>query len=351
MNYKKTNKGLSKQKALLWLMQTLELQIFLTLISLPVLIAWGLPISMVSLVSTPLFAPLFTIFLFFSCLMFFTELMCIPNSLIVTALEHTTAVLLKTIRYGCDSWLVSFCTPPTLVLCALPIIALCIIARYKQLWKRLTLLALSLIFFCAGLHLYQYAMRKTLHYIPCHGENLYALPIDGAITLIDPGLLGKKPVNESWIMYTLLPALAKETGAATIDCLVFLTLNQRILETLAILVQTMTIRHVVLPYYTGRLPQKTWYLLQLCKKIITQKGGTWTSIHSYKVPLSITREQKVFVCPTENQITYHEATYPALCVEYTNASGTTTRLQSRQQASKKKQPAPLAQETPLYQLS
>lgn len=266
--------------------------------------------------------------------MFISELIGLPNSMIVQALEITTALLLKVVRMGSDAWLLSFCTPPLIVLCIPPLLGLYSILRLKRAWIRVSFLVLTLVGFCVLLQFYGYITRKAIHYIPCHTGQLSAFPLDGRITLIDPGFLSRKPVSESWIVYTLMPALAKETGAVSIDCLVFLTFNQRILETLALLAQTMTIRHVVLPFCTGRLSPNTWRLLLFCKKTVTQKGGTWTSVHTRKVPLSVTRDHTLFICPTDTQITYHKATYPALMAVYTDSVGTVTSIKSTKDGKK-----------------
>ena len=62
-----------------WLMRTIYVQLYLSLMSSPILIYWGLPVSLASPLGNILFNPLLVVFLFFSSLLFFTELLHIPN--------------------------------------------------------------------------------------------------------------------------------------------------------------------------------------------------------------------------------------------------------------------------------
>src|SRR5260370_32295969 len=76
------------------LLKSIQLQLFISFISLPFLIGWGLPISLLTPVSTLIFGPFLTCFLLISSLIFFLKLFYVPNAALVSCLELITSVWL-----------------------------------------------------------------------------------------------------------------------------------------------------------------------------------------------------------------------------------------------------------------
>ena len=58
-----------------------------TLVSLPILIMWGLPFSLAASIGNIAFTPLLACFLAISSLIFFTELLFIPNAMLISLLS------------------------------------------------------------------------------------------------------------------------------------------------------------------------------------------------------------------------------------------------------------------------
>lgn len=86
----------------------IKLQLFLTLFYLPILLWWNLPISVMSILGNIIFTPFLIIFLALSVAVFFTELLHIPNSLIIYLLEKETYLWVKIINLGSPNWLIHF---------------------------------------------------------------------------------------------------------------------------------------------------------------------------------------------------------------------------------------------------
>src|SRR5579872_7319919 len=135
------------------LLKALQLQLFLSLISLPFLISWGLPISIMSVFSTILFGPFLTAFLLISSCIFFTQLLHIPNSFFVWLLEIVTTTWQSVLSIHQQWWLIGFTTPPLIVaLCIIPCTLAILHNKYiTTVYVRTTLLALLLIVTCFAL--------------------------------------------------------------------------------------------------------------------------------------------------------------------------------------------------------
>lgn len=73
-----------------WIGKFLYLQLFISLIAFPLLLCWGLPISLLSPVGNLIFGPFLTVFLFLSSMLFFTELLYLPNGWIASVLDTFT---------------------------------------------------------------------------------------------------------------------------------------------------------------------------------------------------------------------------------------------------------------------
>src|SRR5438445_4320197 len=98
------------------LLKSVQLQLFISFISLPFLIGWGLPISLLTPFSTLIFGPFLTCFLLISSLIFFLELLYLPNALFIWLLELVTSIWLACLNLEQRAWLIGFTKPPIIVL-------------------------------------------------------------------------------------------------------------------------------------------------------------------------------------------------------------------------------------------
>jgi hypothetical protein len=298
------------------LLKSIQLQLFMSFISLPFLISWGLPISLMSPVSTLLFGPFLTCFLLISSLIFFCELLYIPNGALIYCLEWVTTIWQACLQYEQKSWLIGIAKPPMIILCIIPLIALALL-HYKKITSlatRTLLLLLLLIATCTILKLFPYAYN-SIETIPCNNKTITLINNhqQGCTFLIDPGALAARPSYESFIAYTLLPAIIQKTGLLQIDHLITFKLNKRTLDALTFLATKVTVKNIYLPAWQGKIPLFAWRSYAKLKKTIIAQGGKLISL-SYKKQLCNDQMCNVAIVPqdTTKTIRYYDATYAQL---------------------------------------
>lgn len=237
----------------------IHLHLFLTLISLPVLILWGLPLSLMSPVGNLVFNLFLTAFLSMSSLAFFTELLGIPNSWLMYALEQITNAWLGLLHYGSPRWIMGFSTPPLIVLIAIPLATFGVVHYRRthhplQNMRWLILIFFSTIGICA---LFQ-SKKAPLESLT-NGHASITLVHEASKTLVvDAGALSATPSTPSWAMFTLTPALIKNTGSNQIDTLILCRPTARSFQAVTALMTTTSIKTIFLPLWHGHLPLAQW---------------------------------------------------------------------------------------------
>lgn len=207
-----------------YLASFLELQLVITLMSLPILIAWGLPISYMSPLSNLIFTPLLILFLWIACLFAICALLHIPCSIFATSLNKLTYLWMWLLSFSKPTWLLGFYYP---IIWLAIIICLCIILLYTYR-KPNTNQALSiLILFCCLLMITRWFMIKNM----CQKIGnlpMIAIRLNKKNYLIDYGALCSKQNFYNTIDYTIMPQLIKDTGMTNIDTLVLCKPSKRL---------------------------------------------------------------------------------------------------------------------------
>lgn len=297
------------------LLNSIQLQLFISFISLPFLIGWGLPISLMSPISTLLFGPFLTIFLLISSLLFFLELFYLPNGALLWLLEKTTAIWVSCLQLEHRTWLMSFCKPTPIILFSLPLIALAIIHSKKidYTFRRIMMLFLFLVLTCVALKFFPYRYN-TYEKIFCNKGEITLINHHKILCVIDPGYLAKRPSYESFIAYTLIPEIIQKTGKLEIDHLIVSKCNQRILQALIFLTTKITIKNIYLPYWNGKVSDFTWRSYARLKKIVTENNGKIHAL-SYRKKIYLDDTSFLFIEPFDGKkTTYQEASYYPLSV-------------------------------------
>ena len=65
-----------------WLLEALRIQLFLNLVALPFFVWWHIPLSFLSFFGNVIFSPFLSLFLTFSTILVFLEIIGVPNQLI-----------------------------------------------------------------------------------------------------------------------------------------------------------------------------------------------------------------------------------------------------------------------------
>jgi hypothetical protein len=300
------------------LLKSIQLQLFISFISLPFLIGWGLPISLLTPVSTLIFGPFLTCFLLISSLIFFLELLYLPNTLCIWLLELVTSAWLACLNLEQRAWLIGFTKPPILILVLIPFIALTAIHSKKitSIPIRVCLLTFLLVGTCLGLKLFPYN-QTPIDTIICNRGNITLIHHTNTLIMIDPAFIASKPSYKSHISYTLIPEIIQKTGLMSIDHLIVFKFNKRLLDALQFLATKITIKNIYMPAWKGRIPPFAWYSYAQLKKTLAAYDGKIVSI-SWEKKICLDANSTLFIAPDgTKEVTYYDATYQPLCIKGT----------------------------------
>lgn len=237
------------------LLKYLRIQFFLTLCSLPILLSWGLPLSYASIIGNFIFTPFLTLFLLLSSLIFFTELLYIPNGLIIVLLEWLASIWLYFISFSNRTWL--FVCPSYGISIALPILAASVI-MYKKFHnpiKSTLMLILLIIGYGASFKL-TIPNTTSLYTIPCFKKNITLIQNGTEAFIHDPGCIGRRVSAPTWISYTLIPQLIKR-GITKVS-IVCEKPSATTFRALITLVETVPVDSIYLPVWKSCKKNTGW---------------------------------------------------------------------------------------------
>jgi len=222
----------------------IELQLLISIVVLPVLIAWGLPVSIMSILGNLIFTQLLTAFIFVSTLLFTTDLLGIPNYFIAQALELITNIWHYILSFGSAHWLVGF--PEWIffisLLCAIAACSLYYFKTYSQNYRIGWLVILCL----ATPVIHTLFQKQSVHTVVVQGsQKMHLIKLHGKIYAFDCGALGARPCSQSWIEYTLNPTMVKTMGATHIDTLILCKSNSRTQDAATALMQHIPTEHCI----------------------------------------------------------------------------------------------------------
>lgn len=196
-----------------WSCQVLYLQLFLTLFAWPILLAWGLPLSAVTVIGNVVFNPVVGLFLFISSLAFFCQLLGIPHGILLMGIEWLSRGWLWVLDHGSPAVLVAFPTPCLLILLVLPLAGLLVI---YSAWGKRTVIATTILFCLVmggGWGLKQFVAAHDKIAIKVGNKQIWAVKWRGEWVIVDAdGVLRWQRSAENWTAFTLLPELAKQGG-------------------------------------------------------------------------------------------------------------------------------------------
>ncbi len=289
-----------------WLLQATTVQCFLTLISLPILVAWGLPLSYVTPVGTLLFTPLLTAYLWCALAVFTTTLCAIPNQYCIYALQHVSDWWLWILGLIKTPWQIGFVCPPIALLICIPISAFALV--YSVRGRSLVTLTANLVLLlsCWVIVLRLLPQQKIFTVQHTNGKSITALYTNNHTTVIDCDSCCSSMIDSSnWIAYHALPTITQQTGAAHIDQFIVIHPRQRTFEALATLVQKGIVRSIQVPYWDGHIPRNAWFAYKKLQEIVPSYGYTFDCIPSEKCAL----KSDLLTLKTARIQKYGDATY------------------------------------------
>lgn len=224
-----------------YLANFIELQLVITLMSLPILISWGLPISYMSLISNLVFTPLLILFLWVSCIFAVCALLHIPCSFFAKMLDHITNIWMWMLSFSKPSWILGF-SYQTIWMAI--IICLCIITLYTYKKPTNKQAVCILFFLCSCMLLLRWCMTKNM-YKKVGNLPMIALRANNKNYIVDYGALCAKQNFYSNIDYTIIPELIKQTGITNIDTLVLCKPSKRLAKVALQFAKQMNVKTII----------------------------------------------------------------------------------------------------------
>lgn len=297
-----------------WIGNFLYLQLFISLIALPILLCWGLPISLLSPVGNLLFGPALTLFLLLSSLLFFSELFYIPNGFLASVLDRFTQYWLAVLKVPSQEWFIGFARPSGILLVLIPLCALAIIhyKHGKNIWIRIACLTALLVAF--GIYTKIIHAKKTeIQTLACNKGAVTLVHDAGTVVLIDPGVIGQRVSAQSWVEFTLLSHLVSSSGATVIDHVVLLQPGAMLFQAITTLLTKITVKKLYLVYWQGSLAKHEWRSFFEMRET-AQKQGVAIERISYKTIHIPLKHGAIMIEPLQERITDKEINYPAITV-------------------------------------
>lgn len=246
----------------------LQTQLFVTLVSLPFLINWGLGLSLMGIVANLIFSPVITLFITLSSVLFFTELcgFTIPylGWLINTVIDCWHWLL----EHGNQHWLYAFARPSTIELVIIGLLPLIILHRWMDSPKRrITTMIILLMAIISYLNLRQQLWAD----IPEQIEKIDVIHREHGITMIDRGFFGRKHNPHKAVCFELKPLLAKKYGSTKINHLIISQVSIRSLQGALACCQEMPVKKITLPFFK-ELDKRGWKLFFELTRLIKQNN-------------------------------------------------------------------------------
>lgn len=292
------------------LLNFILLQIFITLFLLPILIFWGLPLSIVSPIGNLIFAPFLIVFLLLSNLIFFFQILAIPNQLLIEALEFITFIWLKVLKIGQKTWLIYMVKPSLLLLSLIPIIATILIYYKQSSYFTLAILTCLLIIFLIYLKLF--IIPTNLFEIKkFNNKEIYIIKTNKVNILIDTGTLSGKR-SDSWTQYKLISYMIKK-GIYNIDYLIILKPGIITFKSVYFICNNLQVKNIYIANWNANIDNKGWKawndLLNVCK----QSQIKIESINTKPIKLILNNSENIFITP-ENYIRKNNFNYPKISI-------------------------------------
>lgn len=227
------------------LINGIQLQTTIFLVSLPILIMWGIPLSVMAPVGNIIFTPFITVFLALCCVTFIAYLCYLPITGFLYALEHITEQWLGLLSSGDNGWLIGFAYPGPLVLCAIPLGTFLILALYL----RPAVKTVFLIGYSGIICWYLSMIRTGIDHAPVarNNEIVHCLTIDHKKIVIDPGTTMLPAHHDSWVRYQFVAEMYKKYGSIMIDTIILLSSSRSSMHMMHSYCKHLNVKNIMVP--------------------------------------------------------------------------------------------------------
>lgn len=226
----------------------IQIQLFLLLVALPVLVWWGLPISLLSIPGNLFFGPWLIIFLGIACVIFFLELFKLPNSWPIQILEKLCHLWVKTTPHNPQEYLYHFPKNTWIWFIIVLIATIYLFTHLKlHLLQRLLLLTGSVWLACLIAKLPFWIDRTPLELIHRRSKIFITQLPDNYLVIHDYGTLNHPLGAESWICFQLVPTIVRKFGTTKVKFLHLHRSGPAVARNLKILQDNLLISNIESP--------------------------------------------------------------------------------------------------------
>ncbi len=286
----------------------IHLQFFITLLCLPICAYWGLFISPAIIIGNILFIPFLTLFLSISTLLFFSHIAHIPHGPLDYCLDLITRIWVYFLETGIYIPQVAYAQPDICSVVILILIAFCILifrpiaTPYKNIATLICAIIATSYYLHAPNTLHAHHAEKNIHYTLIVEKNI--------VTYIDHGFIGKSENYNSWIKYTIIPQILRQTGSSTINHLIVTHITERTFKALTELLEKMHIETLYIPYWKGMLKRSTWNAYKELYEQAHQKNCTIKRLSQYEMKIMLSEKDHIIISPHRGVERYKTITYP-----------------------------------------
>jgi len=284
----------------------LQLQLFLSCLSLPIMLWWGLPFSLLSIIGNLIFTPFLMLFLFLGSVLFLCGLCNYYPPTLIFLLDTVTRFWLLLLSFPNRPLLLYGKTPHFLILCAIPLAAFYVMGsrRIHQSAIRTALLIGILVVSFVALKAPISPNAPEILPLACGKSHHYFIYTQDKTALILTNAYLFSQEYESWAEYTLCSQLAQKYGRIKIDYLIILKPQAHTLSMAIALCNKCRPREIYVPFWSSDSDPE--------KKIARSYGallgclrsckGTIVRIGNKKRALELSPKVFLHLLPNNNQI-------------------------------------------------
>lgn len=238
----------------------LQTQLLLTVLSIPILVGSGLPLSIMTIVGNFVFAQVLVIFLVISSLVFFTQLLHIPNSWIILVLEKLTTTWDHVLNLGNQDWLLGFAQPSFWFLLSMPVVTFFVLQNSLVIgaWRRIVALLLICFTCMLGLQFCSRVITAPPKEICLQNKLDIKRNDDGSLTITDHGFFNTRKTADRFVNFEFRQYMIKTFGDVVIAEYVVANPGHRSFQAAAAICSTFKIKRLSLPWFEKKLSKGAW---------------------------------------------------------------------------------------------
>lgn len=298
-------------KRLLYFLSTaLKTQLFLAVVSLPILISWGIPISSLTVIGNIIFSPFLWVVLCFSASIFFTEILGMPNMVFIYFLEKVTHLWIFLLKSLSHRWLIGI--PLGAIGFILLIFIMLVLVLHSKKRNALSVIFMSFCSVILVVLLYDHYAVKNITMVKsleCNGSSVILIRHNKKTIVIDNGALGRKSSSRSWLEYSLLPLLIKNFGTTSIDIFIMLKPSIIAFQALTFLALNVDIKTIYLVVWQGSADKKFLHEYKNFLSALFDNGTSLKRVNNDKKLVALSGNSYIIIDPRDLYHSYHEIRY------------------------------------------